>query len=229
MRTSRTRRTGRSGGRARRSSGSSAARRGWSRSSTRAARSASAAPSRTCTSFVYLADVYVLETYRGRGLGLELVREMVEGSAAAGAQVAAPHRGRPRALPQARLRRADEQGDGTGFRSPLTNARAVRLLGRSRARGGLARPGRAARSAWVGSREARRHPDRTSARRARGVVPRRRHVGGAAGDAADGVDRVRGPRHVRLHADKGYEHGSETCGVPHASVAGAGRCVMTGP
>jgi GNAT superfamily N-acetyltransferase len=32
------------------------------------------------TSFVYLADVYVLEAYRGRGLGLELVRQMVEGS-----------------------------------------------------------------------------------------------------------------------------------------------------
>lgn len=30
------------------------------------------------TSFVYLADVYVLEDYRGRGLGEELVREMVE-------------------------------------------------------------------------------------------------------------------------------------------------------
>jgi GNAT superfamily N-acetyltransferase len=29
-------------------------------------------------SFVYLADVYVLEEHRGRGLGLELVREMVE-------------------------------------------------------------------------------------------------------------------------------------------------------
>src|SRR2546425_9781554 len=29
-------------------------------------------------SFVYLADVYVLEDYRGRGLGEELVREMVE-------------------------------------------------------------------------------------------------------------------------------------------------------
>ncbi len=27
----------------------------------------------------YLADVYVLPAYRGRGLGLELVREMVEG------------------------------------------------------------------------------------------------------------------------------------------------------
>jgi ribosomal protein S18 acetylase RimI-like enzyme len=30
------------------------------------------------TSFVYLADVYVLEAYRGRGLGEALVREMVE-------------------------------------------------------------------------------------------------------------------------------------------------------
>ena len=30
------------------------------------------------TSIVYLADVYVLDAYRGRGLGEELVREMVE-------------------------------------------------------------------------------------------------------------------------------------------------------
>jgi GNAT superfamily N-acetyltransferase len=30
--------------------------------------------------FVYLADVYVREEYRGRGLGVELVREMVERS-----------------------------------------------------------------------------------------------------------------------------------------------------
>lgn len=30
------------------------------------------------TSFVYLADVYVLEEYRGRSLGEELVREMVD-------------------------------------------------------------------------------------------------------------------------------------------------------
>ena len=30
-------------------------------------------------SFVYLADVYVLEEYRGRGLGEALVREMIEG------------------------------------------------------------------------------------------------------------------------------------------------------
>jgi GNAT superfamily N-acetyltransferase len=30
------------------------------------------------TSFVYLADVYVLADHRGRGLGEELVREMVE-------------------------------------------------------------------------------------------------------------------------------------------------------
>ena len=31
-------------------------------------------------SVVYLADVYVLPEHRGRGLGVELVREMVEGS-----------------------------------------------------------------------------------------------------------------------------------------------------
>jgi GNAT superfamily N-acetyltransferase len=31
-------------------------------------------------SFVYLADVYVLPEVRGRGLGVELVREVVEGS-----------------------------------------------------------------------------------------------------------------------------------------------------
>jgi GNAT superfamily N-acetyltransferase len=36
------------------------------------------------TSFVYLADVYVLEPYRGRGLGEELVREMVDGGPLAG-------------------------------------------------------------------------------------------------------------------------------------------------
>ena len=34
--------------------------------------------------FVYLADVYVLEAWRGRGLGLELVREIVENGPHAG-------------------------------------------------------------------------------------------------------------------------------------------------
>ena len=34
--------------------------------------------------FVYLADVYVLEECRGRGLGMELVREMVENGPYAG-------------------------------------------------------------------------------------------------------------------------------------------------
>ena len=34
--------------------------------------------------FAYLADVYVLEAYRGRGLGVELVREMVENGPFAG-------------------------------------------------------------------------------------------------------------------------------------------------
>ena len=36
------------------------------------------------TALVYLADVYVLPEYRGRGLGVELVREMVEDGAYAG-------------------------------------------------------------------------------------------------------------------------------------------------
>jgi GNAT superfamily N-acetyltransferase len=35
-------------------------------------------------SFVYLADVYLLADYRGRGLGEELVREMVENGPLAG-------------------------------------------------------------------------------------------------------------------------------------------------
>jgi GNAT superfamily N-acetyltransferase len=35
-------------------------------------------------SFVYLADVYVLEQHRGRGLGLELAREMVDNGPDAG-------------------------------------------------------------------------------------------------------------------------------------------------
>jgi GNAT superfamily N-acetyltransferase len=35
-------------------------------------------------SFVYLADVYLLPEYRGRGLGEALVREMIDGSPLAG-------------------------------------------------------------------------------------------------------------------------------------------------
>jgi GNAT superfamily N-acetyltransferase len=35
-----------------------------------------------CTSIAYLADVYVLDGHRGRGLGEALVREMVDGDAA---------------------------------------------------------------------------------------------------------------------------------------------------
>jgi GNAT superfamily N-acetyltransferase len=34
--------------------------------------------------FAYLADVFVLEPHRGRGLGLELVREIVDGGPQAG-------------------------------------------------------------------------------------------------------------------------------------------------
>lgn len=36
--------------------------------------------------FAYLADVYVLEEHRGRGLGIELVREMVENGPLAGSR-----------------------------------------------------------------------------------------------------------------------------------------------
>ena len=38
------------------------------------------------TSFVYLADVYVLDAHRGRGLGLALVREMVDEGPYAGSR-----------------------------------------------------------------------------------------------------------------------------------------------
>ena len=57
----------------------------------------------------YLADVYVLEECRGRGLGLELVRFAVdEGSIAT--QMAAPHTRHAPALRQARLQRARASG-----------------------------------------------------------------------------------------------------------------------
>jgi GNAT superfamily N-acetyltransferase len=39
---------------------------------------------RCAPSLYYLADVYVLDDYRGRGLGVELVREMVENGPLAG-------------------------------------------------------------------------------------------------------------------------------------------------
>jgi GNAT superfamily N-acetyltransferase len=39
---------------------------------------------RCAPSLFYLADVYVLEGYRGRGLGVELVREMVDAGPLAG-------------------------------------------------------------------------------------------------------------------------------------------------
>ncbi len=39
----------------------------------------------------YLADVYVLGEHRGRGLGVELVREIVDGGAARGHPLAAAH------------------------------------------------------------------------------------------------------------------------------------------
>ena len=56
----------------------------------------------------YLADVYVLEPYRGRGLGLELVREMMLSGApgSTGALVAA-HRRRPGSIRKARISSKD--------------------------------------------------------------------------------------------------------------------------
>ena len=55
----------------------------------------------------YLADVYVLPAYRGRGLGLALVREIVEGGGAdcVGCALAAAHRRRPGPVREARFRR----------------------------------------------------------------------------------------------------------------------------
>jgi GNAT superfamily N-acetyltransferase len=40
-----------------------------------------------CATVAYLADVYVLPDYRGRGLGLELVRETVDGELDAAPEV----------------------------------------------------------------------------------------------------------------------------------------------
>ena len=54
-------------------------------------------------SFVYLADVYVLEEYRGRGLGEALVREMIERGPFADRAGCCTRRHAP-ALPQVRLR-----------------------------------------------------------------------------------------------------------------------------
>ena len=61
---------------------------------------------------VYLADVYVLPEHRGRGLGVELVREMVEGSPWDRPEVAPAHARRARPVPPVRLRRAVRARDG---------------------------------------------------------------------------------------------------------------------
>ena len=60
----------------------------------------------------YLADVYVRPEHRGRGLGEELVREMIDNGPYAERQVAAAHDGRASALPQVRVRGAELQGAG---------------------------------------------------------------------------------------------------------------------
>ncbi len=60
----------------------------------------------------YLADVYVLPEHRGRGLGVELVREMVENGPLREHALAAAHVRRARPLPPLRLRRTRRAADG---------------------------------------------------------------------------------------------------------------------
>ena len=55
----------------------------------------------------YLADVYVLEEHRGRGLGVELVRFSVEEGPARGHEVVPAHPRRARPLSQVRLHGAE--------------------------------------------------------------------------------------------------------------------------
>ena len=55
----------------------------------------------------YLADVYVLEEHRGRGLGVELVRFSVEEGPLAADEVVPAHARRARSLPEVRLRGAE--------------------------------------------------------------------------------------------------------------------------
>ena len=54
----------------------------------------------------YLADVYVLDEHRGRGLGIELVRFSVDEGPLAEHEVVPAHARRARSLPQVRIRRA---------------------------------------------------------------------------------------------------------------------------
>ena len=108
--------TGAAGARASVSSSRSAARGGWSACTAAASRSASRGRSPTARSSAYLADVYVLPAYRGRGLGLELVREMVDGRGRRGrGALDAAHRRRPGSVREARLQpgAADLRADGT--------------------------------------------------------------------------------------------------------------------
>ena len=55
----------------------------------------------------YLADVYVLEGHRGRGLGVELVRFSVDEGPLAADQVVPAHGRRPRPVPQVRIHGAE--------------------------------------------------------------------------------------------------------------------------
>ena len=97
-------------------------------------------------SFAYLADVYVLSEFRGRGLGEALVREMIDHGPLAGHAVAAPHDEHAPALPQVRLLRAGLQAAREAAHEPGERQRVAlptrRRGGPRTARSGRARPGR---------------------------------------------------------------------------------------
>ena len=73
-----TSRTGPRGGRARPWSGWSTRRRGWSGCYLEGRQVGFARAFSDGVALAYLADVYILPEHQGRGLGVELVREMVE-------------------------------------------------------------------------------------------------------------------------------------------------------
>ena len=76
----------------------------------------------------YLADVYVLDEHQGKGLGVAMVQEMVEGGGLAERALDARHPRRPDALSPLRVRARQRTGDGaTGWCSPAC-ARSQRSL-----------------------------------------------------------------------------------------------------
>ena len=74
-------------------------------------------------SAVYLADVYVLEEHRGRGLGIELVREMVDNGPLRAPALDAAHARHAPAVREARLRPAERARDGARAYEAAVNGR----------------------------------------------------------------------------------------------------------